>query len=104
MAIRTQKLLDAVLVTGAGGARAPRRADRTFQASGFTSAGAGAVDVKIQASNDKTNWVEIGSISLVLGVAVVSDGFASDAPWAFIRGNVDSISGTDAQVTLWMGD
>ena len=76
---------------------------RTFQATGFTTAGAGAVAVSVQGSLDGANFITIGTISLVLGVAVVTDGFASDAPWRYIRALVTSISGTNAQVTVWMG-
>src|SRR3972149_3373366 len=94
--ISSVRLLDAVLVTGAGASRAPWYKDRTFQASGSTSAGVGAAAVKIQVSNDNVNWILIGTISLTLGVAVTTDGFASDAAWRYVRANVDSISGTDA--------
>jgi hypothetical protein len=97
------KIINAALVAGVGERHEPRDAKRTFQATGFTTAGAGAAAVSIQASNDGTNFLEIGTISLILGVAVTNDGFASDAPWRYIRAELVSISGTNAQATVWMG-
>lgn len=105
MAVRTKQLLNAVTVTGAGTARTPRGSRRTFHASGATTAGAGAASVKVEVSSDEgATWVLIGTIDLVLATTVSGDGFASDAPWALVRGNVDSISGTGAYVSLYMGD
>lgn len=96
-------LLDAVIATGAGASKQPSGPRMAFQADGVTSAGAGAVDVDVEASLDGVAWVVLGTISLVLSTILATDGFASDAPWKFIRGNVTSISGTDATVTLRMG-
>jgi len=72
----------------------------TFQASGTTSAGAGAATIKIQVSNDNSNWLDLGTITLTLGTAATSDGFASYAAWAYVRANVTAISGTNASVTV----
>lgn len=99
----TSTLLSSVLVTGAGSSINAWMKDKTFQAIGSTTAGAGACVVLVQASNDDTNWITIGTITLTLGVTATSDGFASDAQWAYIRGNVQSISGTNASVTLIIG-
>ena len=96
------QLLRGVIVTGAGSA-VRAKSPATFQASGVTSAGAGAVAVVVQVSNDGVNWLTLGTISLVLSTTTATDGFASDAPWAFVRGNVTSISGTNATVSLSMG-
>lgn len=76
---------------------------RTFQAKGSTSASTGAASVAVQVSNDGENWLTLGTITLSLSVTESSDGFASDAPWDFVRGNITSISGTDAAVSLLMG-
>jgi hypothetical protein len=96
-------LLSAATATGASEAHSPRGAKRTFQAKGTTSAGAGAATIKIQVSNDNSNWLDLGVISLTLGTSATSDGFASDAPWFYVRANVTAISGTDASVTVVMG-
>lgn len=74
----------------------------TFQLIGATTASTGTATVTVQVSNDKTNWLTLGTISLSLTTSTTSDGFASDAAWAFFRGNVTSISGTGAAVSLYM--
>ena len=76
---------------------------RVFQAVGTTSAGSGAATVLVQVSLDELNWVTLGTITLTLGTSATSDGFATDAPWLFIRGNCTAISGTGASVTLYAG-
>lgn len=76
---------------------------RVFQAVGTTTAGAGAATVLVQGSLDDTNWLTLGTISLTLGTTATSDGFATDAPWTYIRGNCSAISGTGATVTLFVG-
>lgn len=54
--------------------------------------------VKIQVSNDGINWIVAGSISLTNTAPV--DGFTNDATWRYVRGNITSISGTNAAVVL----
>ena len=76
---------------------------RTFQASGTTSSGSGAATILIEVSNDETNWLTLGTITLTLGTSSTTDGFTSDAPWAFVRARVSAISGTDAAVTAYIG-
>lgn len=76
---------------------------RAFQAVGTTSSGAGATTVLVQGSLDDTNWITLGTISLTLSTTASTDGFTTDAPWLYIRGNCASISGTGASVTLYVG-
>jgi len=77
------------------------RPDRTFQAFGNTTAGAGAATVLVEGSNDNSNWITLGTISLTLGTAVVTDGYSStNSPWKHIRGRISAISGTGAKVSL----
>lgn len=101
--ISSVKLLTDAVAPGAGDAHAPWAARRTFQAVGSTSSGAGAADVRIEVSNDGVNYIEAGAITLTLSTSASSDGFASDAAWRYVRARVDSISGTGAAVTVWMG-
>lgn len=92
--------------TGAGTTSRPKEdgaENRTFQAVGSTSSGTGAATVTVEGSNDGRNWILIGTISLTLGTAETTDGFASNAAWEFVRGNVTSISGTGAKVSLIAG-
>jgi hypothetical protein len=75
----------------------------TFQAV-LTGTGALTATVVIEGSNDGTNWVAtaLGTISLS-GNDAVSDGFANDAPWKYVRARVTAITGTSATVTVLMG-
>lgn len=98
-----QPLLSAATSTGAGSSVKPVGSNRTFQAHGTTTAGAGAATVLVQVSNNDSDWITLGTISLTLATTSSSDGFASDAPWKHVRGNVSAISGTGASVTLVMG-
>ena len=89
--------------TGAGTAIYKSSPYSTFQAYGTTSAGAGAATILIQGSNDKTNWVTIGTISLTLSTSSSTDAFANQSTFKWVRSNVSAISGTDATVSVIMG-
>ncbi len=101
------KLLDAVTTTGAGTAYLVLPVDKTFQACGTTSAGSGASTTKIQVSNvaapGSGDWVDLATITLVLGTTESCDGFASAARWKWWRANETAISGTTGTVTATMG-
>ena len=103
--ISSVKILTAATVAITGERHSPfRDQKRAFQATGFTSSGAGAAAISIQGSLDGENFIEIGTISLVLnGATVITDGFTTDSPWLYIRAKLNSISGTNAQVTVWLG-
>lgn len=101
MANTVEPLVLAATTTGARSAR-PAGGTKSFQASGTTSAGAGAATIVIQGSNDQTNWVTLGTITLVLGTASTTDGFTSNDRFGYVRGNVTAISGTDATVSAYV--
>lgn len=101
MSIKLYKLLDAVTGTGAGTGFQAETAKRTFQAT-VTGTGALTATVKIQVSNDGTNYIDLATISLS-GTTSATDGFSSDAPWRFVRGNVTALTGTSAAVTAFAG-
>ena len=85
-------------------AHQPTSQYRTFQASGFTSSGAGAATIDIRVSNDGSDYSTVlGTITLTLGTTVVSDGFGSILPWRYVKPHVTAISGTGASVTVTMG-
>ena len=103
-----QTLLSAAAATGAGSAFQVRDAKRTFHAVGATTSSTGAATIAVEVSNKPTpsadaDWLTLGTIGLTLGTTQTGDGFASDAPWLHVRGNVTAISGTGANVTLYMG-
>lgn len=106
LTVGTTPLLTAVIATGAGQSRTPEFGifcDHSFQLFGQTSAGAGAAAVDVQVSNDNTNWITQRTISLTLSASTTTDGYVDRAIWKYVRGNVTSISGTNAAVTLLMG-
>lgn len=102
------KLLDGATGVGAGARHTPLIGPRrTFQAYGETTAGTGAAQVTVQVSNEDApgadDWIDRGTITLILSTTRTSGGFSMDEPWRHARGNVNSISGTGAAVTLLMG-
>lgn len=96
-------LLNNVTATGASSSFIPFGVKRSFQAEGETSAGAGSATIDVEVSNDCLNWITAGTITLTLSTTTSDDGFATDAAWKCVRGNVTAISGTDATVSLHMG-
>lgn len=94
-------LIPAATAVGVGPSGNLPKSSATFHA---IVAGTGAVSatVLIQVSNDNTNWLEMGVITLS-GTTTASDGFAVDAPWVYVRAELSAISGTGAAVTVTMG-
>ena len=74
----------------------------TFQAVANGSSGAFTATVTIAGSNDDTNWETLGTITLS-GTATTADsgGFATDAPWAYVRASVASFTGTGATCDVY---
>jgi hypothetical protein len=104
-----QILLSNATTTGAGDAWHPRDtsafatyAYHSFQANGLTTASTGTATVLIQVSNDGVNFITLGTITLTLGTSVTSDGFAVANTWEYYRANLSAVSGTNAQVTVYM--
>lgn len=88
--------------TGAGDSfYMPEDGETTFQASGTTTAGSGAATIAIQVSNDASNWITAGTITLTLGTSATTDGFALAAKWKHSRANVTALSGTGAAVSVY---
>ena len=108
--INAAKILSAATATGTGGIHSAWTHRLTYSATGFTTAGAGAVAVQIWVSNvdapstaNDTDWGLLGSIALVLSTTTTSDGFATEAAWKWRRAKVTAISGTGASVDVYMG-
>lgn len=103
----SNEILAGATATGAGLVYQTQGKPSTFQAYGSTSSGAGSAIIQIQVSNDSSlnanTWLVLGTITLTLGTTITTDGFASIAPWQFIRANVTTLSGTGASVDVWMG-
>ncbi len=98
---RVLSILENATATGAGGWVFKDAPLSSVQAFGSTTSGSGATVVSIEATNNTNgSYIVIGTISLTLGTTVTTDGFIIQAPWKYIRGNVTSISGTGASVTI----
>lgn len=102
--VATQALLSAATSTGAGTSFEPAGISRSFQLTGAVSSSTGSATVDVEVSNDGTNFITLGTISLSLTTSTSSDGFVSTTAWRYVRGNVTAISGTGASVTLTMGN
>lgn len=73
----------------------------TFMAVANGSSGAYTATVTIAVSNDNTNWLTLGTITLSgTATTAAADGFAADAPWAYVRASVASFTGTGATCTV----
>ena len=70
---------------------------------GSASSGTGSTTVAVEVSNNNTDWLTHGTITLTLSTTKATAGIEMDAPWAYVRGNVTAISGTGAAVSLFMG-
>lgn len=99
-------LLDNATAIGAGTSVKRARLDTaSFQLSGLTTSGAGAVEAVVEVSNDGgASWLTALTISILLSTTRTSDGaYIEPIPWALVRGRIVSISGTGARVSLLMG-
>ena len=76
----------------------------TVQAVGLVSSATGQAVIDIEVSNNGVNWITHDTITLTLSTPEASAGIEIDAPWAFIRANVTSISGTGAEVSVFLGE
>lgn len=79
-------------------ALAAGRAIRTFQAV-VVGTGTLAASVDIEVSNNNVDFLLLGTLSLS-GTTRATDGFVSNAPWAFARAKLTAVTGTGAAVTV----
>lgn len=75
--------------------------NRTYQTT-VTGTGAVSATVRIEASNDLTGWVELGTMT-ASGTALASTGIVSQTMWRHVRAACTAISGTGATVKVTMG-
>ena len=101
-------LLENATTVSSGTRQRPATRNRTFQAYGETSAGAGAATIVIEVSNVEepgaNDWITAGTINLTLATTRTTDGFTMQAAWRNVRARVSAISGTNATVTVRMGN
>lgn len=87
--------------TGVGTTREAPGPGATVQAV-VTGTGALTATVVIQVSNNSTNWLDLGTLSLS-GTTAATQGLALNAHWVYIRGNISALTGTGATVNVTMG-
>ena len=102
MKAKSHVFLSAATGTGASDSIQPNNRNKVFHLTGFVSASTGAASVTVEGSNDGVNWFVLDTLTLTLGTAITSDSGVNSDAWLNVRGNVGSISGTNAQVTLTM--
>lgn len=102
MAKHVNKLLNAVIATGAGAGQSVLGFQniRTYQAI-LTGTGTISTTVKVQGSIDNTNWVDIGTLTLS-DATKLTDGLTATDAYAYVRGNVTALAGTAATVNLFV--
>lgn len=97
-------LLSNVIVTGVSPSVKRYSSRATFQAVGIVSAATGVATILIEVSNDNVNFSTAATISLTLGTTTIADGVVMDAKWTYVRVNLSAISGTNATVSVTMGN
>ena len=76
--------------------------NRTYQAT-VTGTGAVSATVVIEASNDLSGWVPLGTITLT-GTNLASDGVVSQTMWRHVRARCTAISANSVlKVTMGSG-
>lgn len=98
-------LLQSQTVTGPGATKAPTGPNRTYLVSAVANAGAsGAASIDIEASNDASEWVKLGTVTFSsISDTKESDGFSSLSAWKYLRANVVSISGAGMTIDALYG-
>lgn len=100
---RTHYLLTDATSVAAGSAIQPIALYKSFHALGNVTAATGASTIDVEVSNDCVNYFNAGTLSLTLGTTVTSTALNISSPYKCVRGNVKTISGTGAKVSLIMG-
>lgn len=100
-------LKEAITATGSSDPVQLNSDQFSVQASGFTTAGAGAATVVVEVSNVPSptvdgDWVAAGTISLTLATTKSADAVAIAVPYKRARVRVSAISGTGASVSAYL--
>ena len=75
--------------------------NRSFQAVGVMSSSTGTASVVIEVSNDGTNYVTLGTITLTLTTAPSSDAFFAYTTYEFYRARLSQVT-SNGTVTVYM--
>jgi expansin (peptidoglycan-binding protein) len=100
----SRTLLSNVIATGASASVNLYSSRFTLQSSGTVTANSGAATILCEVSNDNVNWTSLGNVSLTLGTVSTNNTITVDAKFVWVRANVTAISGTNATVSVIMGN
>ena len=101
MANEVLPILANMTATGYGNAINIKGLYRSYQGV-VTGTGSVSATIVVEVSNDQTNWLTLGTITLS-GTTTATDGFSSAVPWAYTRGHLSALSGTGATAKLLAG-
>ena len=102
-ATRKAVLLNAATTTGAGSSGGPAPSGRKSFHAVLTGTGAVSAVMEVQGSNDNSNWGVLAVLS-PSGTTTAAAQVELEASWLYYRGNVVSISGTGAAITVTVGE
>jgi hypothetical protein len=75
--------------------------NRSFQAVGVMSSSTGTASIVIEVSNDGTNYVTLGTITLALTTSPSSDAFFAYTSYEFYRARTTQVT-SNGTVTVYM--
>lgn len=100
---KTHQFFLEAIATAESGPINPVGHNKVFHIHGTTSAGAGSAECDILASNDGIAYATLDTLSLTLGTTRTHDTYANTAAWKYIKANLKTLTGTDAEVSMAMG-
>lgn len=96
-------IVTAATTTGAKTAVRGLNVEKTYEVVGSTGSGTGTAVVSVEGSNGATSWSNIGTVTLSLTTTPSSGSFTSQDRYTWLRGNVSTLTGTTATVSITAG-
>lgn len=96
----TDKILDSTSA-GQGAVYTVEQSDRAVQVV-LTGTGELTATVKVEVSLNGEHFIELATLTLA-GENSAVDGFASTAPWRYVRASITQIAGTGARAQVFIG-
>lgn len=99
--IKSNTLINAVSTLTTSNVYSPNDRGLSFHATGVVGASTGTAVINIECSNDNTNWMTLGAMTLSMTTSVISDGFDSVSGFGYYRAKVTTLTGT-ATVSVYV--
>ena len=64
----------------------------SIQVTGVMSTGTGSAVVTVYVSNDRVNWIALGTVTLSLSTTPATDGFAVSARWNYVKSTATTLT------------